>query len=73
MSGLSLTEYSALLCRTVRTYSFPAVTFDFVNDRECRHRDMRGVDDMRGVEKRVHELLCSSDPGDVRDGLSNVL
>lgn len=73
MTRLSLTEYSALLCKTVQAYSFPAVTFDFVNNRECRHRDMRGIDDMRGVEKHVHELLCSADPGDVRDGLSNVL
>ena len=67
MSGSSLTDYSALLCRTVQAFSFPAVTFDFVDNRECRHSDMRGV------ETRVHELLCSSDPGAVRDGLSNVL
>ena len=67
MSRLSLTEYSALLCRTVQAYSFPVITFDFVEDRECRHSDMRGV------EKHVRELLCSGDPWAVRDGLSNVL
>ena len=64
---MSLTDYSALLCKTVQAYSFPAVTFDFVDKCECRHSDMRGV------EKRVRELLCSSDPCAVRDGLSNVL
>ena len=67
MSGSSLTDYSALLCRTVQAFSFPAVTFDFVNDRACRHSDMRGV------EKHVRDLLCSGDSCAVRDGLSNVL
>ena len=61
-----------LLCEALRRYQFPPVTFDF--EREQPHEvEGRPHEAMRRVEQRVGQLMCSPDPGAVRDGLSNVL
>ena len=67
-------DYGALLCKALRGYSFPPVTFDFESERERRHGvEVRPHEAMRGVEQCVGELLRSPDARTVRDGLSNVL
>ena len=60
-------EYAARWCEALHCYSYPPVTFDFRNEQEHRHEDMRGV------ERRIGKLLRSDDLRDVRDGLSCVL
>ena len=75
---LPLNEYAVLLCDVLQCYSFPCVTFDF---RGCpdgpepaNPETGRGCyANMRAVEKYIGGLLRSSDPDDVRNGLSNVL
>ena len=60
-------EYAALLLEAVRGYDFPRVVYDFRKATESR------CEDMFLVEESIGALLCSSDPGRIRDGLSNVL
>ena len=60
-------EYAARWCEALRCYSYPTVTFDFRNERERRHEDIRGV------ERCIGSLLRSDVLRDVRDGLSCVL
>lgn len=72
MPRLPLNEYAAVLCAAVRAYDFPAVTCEFERggDQIVR-KSCRGS--MFIVEKYIHDLLCSANLLDVKDGLSNVL
>ena len=67
MQKLPLKQYANLLCETVRDYDFPPVTYDFAKDKEICHGSMCDV------EKCIHNLLCSGDTRQVKDGLSKVL
>ena len=60
-------EYATRWCEALDRYWYPTVTFDFRDEQERRHEDMRGV------ERRIGKLLRSDDLRDVRDGLSCVL
>ena len=60
-------EYARKLCKAKKFYDFPAVTYDFDAGKECRHSDMRGV------EEYIRDLLTSGERCAVMDGLSNVL
>ena len=64
---LPLQQYAALLCEAIRDYDFPAVTYDFTEEKELHH------DSMLGVEQYIGALLRSKDLSAVKDGLSNVL
>ena len=64
---LPLQQYAALLCETIRDYAFPAVTYDFTEEKELRHASMLPV------EQYIGTLLRSKDLSAVKDGLSNVL
>jgi hypothetical protein len=55
------------LREAIRTYNFPAVTFDFAGNRERVHAGMREL------ERAIHGDLVSADLNRVLDGLSNVL
>ena len=57
----------ALLCEAIRDYDFPAVTYDFTEEKELHH------DSMLAVEQYIGALLRSKDLSAVKDGLSNVL
>lgn len=48
-------------------YDYPCVTKDFTRNQECRHSNMRSVEDL------IKRQLTSVDTGTVKDGLSNVL
>ena len=62
-----LKEYAALLCEAIREYDFPAVTYDFTEEKPLHY------DSMRAVEQYIGTLLRSKDLSEVKDGLSNVL
>ena len=64
---LPLQQYAALLCEAIRDYDFPAVTYDFTEEKELHH------DSMLAVEQYIGALLRSKDLSAVKDGLSNVL
>ena len=64
---LPLQQYAALLCEAIRDYNFPAVTYDFTEEKELHH------DSMLAVEQYIGALLRSKDLSAVKDGLSNVL
>lgn len=60
-------EYAALLCETIEDYKYPAVTYDFVKNKEICHGSMYGV------EKYIGDLLRSQNTQEIEDGLANVL
>lgn len=60
-------QYVSLLREAVESYDYPRVVYDFRTGSEIRHTGMAAV------EKHIAALLRSTDPGGVRDGLSNVL
>ena len=62
-----LEQYAALLCEAIRDYDFPAVTYDFTEEKPLHH------DSMLAVEQYIGTLLSSKDVSAVKDGLSNVL
>ena len=62
-----LEQYAALLCEAIRDYDFPAVTYDFTEEKPLHH------DSMLAVEQYIGTLLHSKDFSAVKDGLSNVL
>ena len=62
-----LEQYAALLCEAIRDYDFPAVTYDFTEEKPLHH------DSMLAVEQYIGTLLRSKDVSAVKDGLSNVL
>ena len=64
---LPLKQYAALLCEAIRDYDFPAVTYDFTEEKPLHH------DNMLAVEQYIDTLLRSKDVSAVKDGLSNVL
>ena len=64
---LPLQQYAALLCEAIRDYDFPAVTYDFTEEKPLHH------DSMLAVEQYIGTLLRSTDFSAVKDGLSNVL
>ena len=64
---LPLKQYVALLCEAIRDYDFPAVTYDFTEEKPIHH------DSMLAVEQYIGTLLRSKDVSAVKDGLSNVL
>ena len=55
------------LHKAIMAYDYPAVTYDFVNEKEVTHPGMPSV------EHEVQHQLLSTDPNVVKDGLSNVL
>ena len=55
------------MCEAIRDYDFPAVTYDFTEEKELHH------DSMLAVEQYIGALLRSKDLSAVKDGLSNVL
>ena len=55
------------LCEAIRDYDFPAVTYDFTEEKHLHH------DSMLAVEQYIGTLLRSKDVSVVKDGLSNVL
>ena len=65
--GLPLKQYAALLCEAIEDYDFPAVTYDFTEEKPIHH------DSMLAVEQYIGTLLRSKDFSAVKDGLSNVL
>ena len=65
--GLPLKQYAALLCDAIEDYDFPAVTYDFTEEKPIHH------DSMLAVEQYIGTLLRSKDFSAVKDGLSNVL
>ena len=62
-----LEQYAALLCEAISDYDFPAVTYDFTEEKPLHH------DNMLAVEQYIGTLLRSKDVSAVKDGLSNVL
>ena len=64
---LPLQQYAALLCEAIRDYDFPAVAYDFTEEKPLHH------DSMLAVEQYIGTLLRSTDFSAVKDGLSNVL
>ena len=62
-----LEQYAALLCEAIRDYDFPAVPYDFTEEKHLHH------DSMLAVEQYIGTLLRSKDVSVVKDGLSNVL
>ena len=74
LPGSPSDDYAVLLCEALGLYSFPPVTFDFERRQERLHGGGgRPHEAMRRMEKCVGRLMCSLDPGSVRDGLSSVL
>jgi hypothetical protein len=65
---MSLTEEEvALLRKAIEGYSFPAVHYDFQQNREVRGSIMTDV------ERVINSQLCSVDTAEVRNGLANIL
>lgn len=60
-------QYVSLLREVVESYDYPTVVCDFQTESKISHTDMAAV------EEHIGALLRSTDPGGVRDGLSNVL
>ncbi len=60
-------KYAKALCDAVAGYSYPKVTYDFENNREAYHENMRQV------EETIKSQLLSKNLEEVKDGLSNVL
>ncbi len=58
---------STMLASAFKSYSFPAVTFNFSKNCQIQHSNMLGV------ETHIKSLLISRNPADVKHGLANVL
>ena len=67
MPRLPPEEYAALLCKAIKDYDFPPVTYVFDKDKEIPHKDMLAV------EQYIGPLLRSKEPQAVKNGLLNVL
>ena len=74
MVSLSPSQYAVRLCEAVRAYDFPAVACRFERGGDGGDRIVREPDHgMDFVEKRVRDLLRSTNLRAVKDGLSNLL
>lgn len=60
-------EYGWSMRRAAGEYSYPAQTYDFIEETECEHREMSCV------ERLIRAQLMSENRSRVKDGLSNVL
>ncbi len=63
----SVKKSANILCAAVRSYNYPAVTYDFQNGKEVCHENISQVED------KILSQLHSKNLQEVRDGLSNVL
>ncbi|MCX5821554.1 MAG: hypothetical protein NT047_16850 [Deltaproteobacteria bacterium] len=60
-------EQIAFFREAIEGYSFPAVYYDFLKNREVQSSSMADV------EHAINGQLCSSHTGDVKKGLANIL
>tara|TARA_B100000686_G_scaffold324810_1_gene380844 strand:+ start:518 stop:1207 length:690 start_codon:yes stop_codon:yes gene_type:complete len=60
-------DHIVTLTKAIHDYSYNKVTYDFQLEKEITHSNMREV------EKYISINLLSTDPNQVKDGLSNVI